>query len=238
MIEGTYCASKLQYFQIFSQSIPPDKGSISTTSKVTESVEKPREMSALEETLVCLNLTSDVAESVSAAAAQTEMGPDVIPPAASVIVNTPEDETCVTDALVSDTSPPIASQEETIFSKVVARPLSGSDQVKTITNLALDPLFCPSVGVTPVVQPSEEEQERESSGSPKNSQEVGTPGAEPNVKFTDIALLKDSIQGQESQLHVSDEPKEDLETDLDAEVGDRSGVRCFLHFNLSFVFIF
>lgn len=161
----------------------------------------------MEETLVCPDLTSVVAESAAAA----EMGPDMIPLGASLIVKTPEDETCVTDALVSDTSPLAAPQEETIFSKSVVMPvLSGSDQDKTFTSLPLDPLFCLCEGATPAVEPPEQEQEAQTTGLPGDSQEVGSPGAEPGVEFTDTALLKDNMTGQES---------ENLETELDDEVG-------------------
>lgn len=175
----------------------------------------------MEETLVCPDLTSVVAESAA------EMGPDMIPLGASLIVKTP-DETCVSDALVSDTSPLAAPQEETIFSKSVVM-LSGSDQDKTFTSMPLDPLFCLCEGATPAVEPSEQEQEAPTTGLPGDSQEVGTPGAEPGVEITDTAQLKDTMTGQES---------ENLETELDDEVGGRSGARFVLQLNLCFVFIF
>lgn len=188
----------------------------------------------MEETRVCPDLTSDVAES-AAAAVHTEMGPDVIPLGASLIVKAPEDETCATDALFSDTSTLFAPQDETVFSKSTVGPvLSGSDQGKMFTNLVLEPLICLSEGATP----AEQEEETQTTGLPGDSQEVGTSGAEPRVKFTDTALLKDNITGQESQLHASDEPTKNHEAELDDEVGDRSRARCVLHLSFCLFFLF
>lgn len=176
-------------------------------------------MSAVEETLVCTDQTPDVAG--SAAAARTEMGLDVIPLRASLIVKRPEHETCVTEAQVSDTSPLLSPQKEAIFSKSAIRPLlSGFEQGQTFTNLTLEPLSCPSECARATEEPSEQEQKTLTTGLSKDSQEVGTPIAEPRVKSTDVALLKDDVTGQECQPRGSDGPTKNLETELDDEVGD------------------
>lgn len=199
--------------------------------------EKLRELPETEETLVCPDLTADVAES-AAAAAHTEMGPEVISLGALLIVKTAEDETCVTDAQVSDTSPLVAPLEEPIFSESTSGPvLSGSDQDQTFINLALDPLLCPSEDRTPVLElvAVAQEQETQTTGLPVDSQEVGTPGAEPRVEVTDTGPLEDNMTGQEAQLDGAAGPTENLKAELDDEVGDHSGARYVPQLNFCFL---
>lgn len=178
--------------------------------------EKLRELPETEETLVSPDLTADVAES-AADAAHTEMGPDVI----SLGALPAEDETCVTDAQVSDTSPLVAPLEEPIFSESTSGPvLSGSDQDQTFINLALDPLLCPSEDRTPVLEPVAvaQEQETQTTGLPVDSQEVGTPGTEPRVEVTDTGPLEDNMRAE-----------------LDDEVGHHSGAGCVPQLNFCFL---
>lgn len=198
-------------------------------------MEKPREMSATQETRISPDLSSGVAE--SAAAAHAEIEPDVIFLGASLIVKTAEDEICVADAQVSDTSPLVARQQEPNFSESASGPvLSGSDRDLTFTNMALYPSPCPSEDRTPALEPVvvTQEQETQTTGLLADSQKVGTPGAEPRVEFTDTAPLEDNMTGQEAQPDGAADPAENLKTELDDEVGDRSGAGCVPQLNSVF----
>lgn len=200
--------------------------------------EKLRELPETEETLVSPDLTADVAETAADRSAHMETGTDTSSLAASLIVKVAQDETCVTDAQVSDTSPLVAPLEEPIFSESTSGPvLSGSDQDQTFINLALDPLLCPSEDRTPVLQPVAEaqEQETQTTGLPVDIQEVGTPGAEPRVEVTDTGPLEDSMTRQEAQPDGAAGPTENLKTELDDEVGDHSGAGCVPQLNFCFL---
>lgn len=118
---------------------------------------------------------------------------DVIPQGVSLIVTTAEDETCVTDAQLLHTSP----------------------LDHTFTNLALDPLLCPSECRTPALEPSvAQEPETQSTGHTGDFQEI----AQLMVELLDPAPLENNMTGQEAQLHGSDgceSPIENLEMELD-----------------------
>lgn len=112
----------------------------------------------MEETLVCPDMTFDVAES---AAAHTKMGPGVISLGASLFVKKAEDETSVTNTQVLDTSLLVPPTEESISSESIANTDSGGpDRAEDFTELASDPLLDPPREQTQIINPVGEQEEQ------------------------------------------------------------------------------
>lgn len=154
------------------------------------------------------------------------MGTDIISPVASLIMNTAEEEICVTDGLVSDAPPLAGPVEEPIsFTKTASPAPDALVQAQSFTEPASGPLLDPTLDRTPVLQPAVEKvQEIQVTGlsvKPEDNQLVTPRGAELRLSFTDTAPTEDGTTGQEDHLGGVDDPEENLEAELDEEARNR-----------------
>lgn len=173
-------------------------------------------MPETEETLVSPDLTDDVAEIAADRSAHMETGTDTISPAASHVIKAAEDEICVTDGQVSDTSPPVTPLEEPILSESTADPApSGTAQVQTLNEMTLDPLG----GRIQILKPAvaQEQEEETQAAGPGDNQGLAAPlGPKPMVSSLDRAPSEGNTVTDPGG--AGDSAEEDVEAGLDDEV--------------------
>lgn len=203
--------------------------SASESEAITATEEAPREPEGTEniapdDFLVSTSATVDISVTEAIASGEKpvdeEVGPDTISSEAPLNTNEAEKETCVTEELVSEASPPVVPVEELIsFENTDSPALDGPVQVQTFTELAFDPLLEPFEDTALVLTPvAAQEQEEESTEIPVKSEEnlelAVALQAEPGV-LSPGAALEENKTKQEACL---EDPTEDLETELKEEV--------------------
>lgn len=215
------------------QDISPAADVVSAASEseaITTTEEAPREPEGTENIAsddVLVSTSPTVGISVTEAIASgekpvnEEVGTDTISSEAPLNMNEAAEEPCVTEELVSETSPPAVPVEELISFENTDSPVSdGSVEVQTFPELAFDPLLEPfedtALVLTPVAAQEQEEEPTEIPVKAEDNLELAaTLQAEPGVLSPGAAPGEDDETKQEACL---EDPAEDLETELKEEV--------------------